>query len=215
VTTYDITVPIRPGMVLYPGDSPYRVHRLSSIADGAPANLSAISGTAHAGTHVDAPVHFLPGGGGVDTLPLEALIGPAYVVDARRVAGHIDSAVLSGLDIAEGAERVLFRTSNSALWESSAFHPDYVALLPDAAEALVARGVALVGIDYLSVAPYGDPAPTHIALLRAGVVILEGLDLHRVPPGPYHLTCLPILLKGLDGAPARAILTPRGPSPAG
>lgn len=207
MTTYDVTVPVRPGIVVYPGDPAYHVSRVSSITDGAPANLSAISCTAHTGTHVDAPVHFLPGGGGVETLSLDAMIGPASVVDARGVEGHIDVEALRGLDLPDGAKRVLFRTRNSALWRARLFAADYIALTEDAANELVARGVRLVGIDYLSVAPYDDPAPTHVALLRAGVVILEGLDLSAVEPGAYALTCLPLLLEGLDGAPARVLLS--------
>jgi arylformamidase len=206
VTTYDVTVPVRPGIVVYPGDPPYEITRVASITDGAPANLSAISCTAHTGTHVDAPVHFLPGGGGVETLSLDAMTGPASVVDARAVEGNIDAETLRTLEVPAGAERVLFRTRNSALWRRRLFDADYVALTEDAAKELAARGVRLVGIDYLSVAPYDDPAPTHVALLRAGVVILEGLDLSAVEPGPYTLTCLPLLLEGLDGAPARVLL---------
>jgi arylformamidase len=101
---------------------------------------------------------------------------------------------------------VLFKTPNSRLWERNAFSPDFFGLTEDAALELVRRGVHLVGIDYLSIAPKADPAPTHIALLSAGVVIVEGLDLRAVTPGAYRLVCLPLLLEGSDGAPARAIL---------
>jgi arylformamidase len=203
----DVTVPLRPGRVpLYPGDAPFELESVSSIADGDPSNNSKLTCSVHSGTHVDAPVHFLPGAGGIETVPLDALVGPAYVVDATHVTAHIDGPALDTIDIPENAERVLFRTSNSRLWADAAFHEDFVALAPDAAAALVERGVRLVGIDYLSIAPYGDPAPTHETLLRAGVAVVEALDLREAEPGPYDLTCLPALLVGSDGAPARVVL---------
>jgi arylformamidase len=120
------------------------------------------------------------------------------------VTGLIEPADLGG--VPEGAERVLFLTANSALWERDSFSKDFVAISPEAAAALAGAGVKLVGIDYLSVGKFGDPGPTHRALLEAGVVIIEGLDLRGVEPGEYHLTCLPLLLEGRDGAPARVVL---------
>ncbi len=202
----DISVPLKPGRVpLYPGDTELSLERVQALArDG--VNVSALGCSVHAGTHVDAPVHFIEGGGGVETVPLDALIGPAWVVDAGRVTGHIDAATLATLEIPAGAERVLFRTPNSRLWDEPRFTEDFIALTPDGARALVERGVRLVGVDYLSVAPYHEPAPTHVALLGAGVAVVETLDLRAATPGPYHLTCLPVRLVGCDGAPARAVL---------
>ena len=205
----DVSVPLVPGRVpLYPGDTELTREQTSSIEEGDTSSNSAVRCSVHTGTHVDAPVHFLPGTGGIETLPLDALVGPAYVVDATAVEGHVDAAALGRLDIPADAERVLLRTSNSALWASAEFSEDFVAVLPDAAAALVERGVRLVGIDYLSIAPYGDPGPTHRTLLGAGVVVVEALDLRRAAPGRYRLTCLPMLLPGSDGAPARAVLEP-------
>jgi arylformamidase len=104
-------------------------------------------------------------------------------------------------------KRILLRTRNSGLLHDSEFHPDYTFLAPDGAEYLVSRGVQLVGIDYLSVEQFHSGHHlTHRTLLRAGVVIVEGLDLSEPPPGEYELTCLPLRLAGLDGAPARAVL---------
>jgi arylformamidase len=176
-------------------------------ASGDPANVSALACSLHCGTHVDAPAHFFDGEPGVDTVPIDALIGPAWVVDALGQRGDIDPAALAALEIPDGAARVLFKTGNSALWDAPRFTEDFVALTPEAATALAERGIRLVGIDYLSIASYADPAPTHEALLRAGVVILETLDLRAVDPGWWQLTCLPLRIPGADGAPARAVLS--------
>lgn len=203
----DVTVPLRAGRVpLYPGDTELTVERVQQIRTGDQANVSRLECSTHCGTHVDAPVHFIEGAGGVETVPLEALIGPAWVIDAAEVTGHIDAATVAALDIPADAQRVLFRTSNSRIWDRPHFTEDFVAVTEDGAQALVERGVQLVGIDYLSVAPYDDPAPTHVALLGAGVAVVETLDLRRAPPGRYHLSCLPLLLAGVDGAPARALI---------
>lgn len=204
---YDITVPVRSGMVVFEGDPPVHLERVHAMDGGATANVSRLDAGVHTGTHIDAPVHFIPGGSGVDETPLDALIGQAVVVDATDVPGHIDAGALAGLRVPEGAERVIFKTRNSGLWEQESLSREFAGLTHDAAAELARRAVRLVGIDYLSVAPFGDPAPTHRTLLDAGVVILEGLDLRGVPPGDYTLVCLPLLLEGADGAPARAVLT--------
>jgi arylformamidase len=204
----DVTTALAPGRLpLYPGDTPLTIRRDASLADGDLANLSSMTCTLHAGTHVDASLHFLEDGAGVEALPLDALIGPAWVVDASTLPGHVDAAALAALDLPPHAERVLFKTRNSAIWDAPVFTEDYVALTVDAASVLVDRGVRLVGIDYLSIAPFDDPAPTHLALLRAGVVIVETLDLRFAEPGEWQLTCLPLLIPGADGAPARAVLS--------
>ena len=207
-TLIDVTVPVRDDVPVYPGDTPLTVQRVQARAEGASANVSRLECTTHLGTHVDAPVHFIDGAGGVETVPLEALIGPAYVVDATAVGGNIDAAALAALDIPRTAERLVFRTRNVSLWDRPHFVEDFVAMTEDGARALVDRGIRLVGIDYLSIAPYRNPAPTHEALLRAGVAIVEALDLRRAGPGWYDLTCLPLLLVGVDGAPARVVLSP-------
>jgi arylformamidase len=204
----DLTVPLVPGSVpLYPGDTPLDVARHQSRAAGDEADVSRLTCSVHCGTHVDAPVHFLEGAGGVDTLPLDALVGPVEVVDATGVRGHLDAAAVAETTIPPGTERVLFRTTNSRLWDRPRFTEDFVALTPDGAQSLVDRGIRLVGIDYLSIAPYDDPAPTHEVLLRAGGVVVETLDLRAAAPGHYQLLCLPLLLPGADGAPARVLLS--------
>ena len=202
----DVSVPIRHEMMTFEGDPGVQLVRTSEIAAGAVCNVSRLDFGVHSGTHVDAPVHFLGGAGGIETVPLDALMGPAVVVDTTGVDGLIDAAALDRLAIPVGAERVLFRGTNCDLWAEPAFAPRFVALAADGARALVERGVRLVGNDYLSIAPFGDPVATHQILLGAGVVVLEGLDLRTVEPGEYELRCLPLLIPGCDGGPARAIL---------
>jgi arylformamidase len=203
---YDVTVPLDTRVPIFPGDPEFRLDRVASLADGAVCNLSRLDLGAHTGTHVDAPVHFIEGAPGVDEMPLEAMLGPAYVADATSVGGHIDAATFAELCIPPDVQRLIFKTPNSRLWASPTFAAHFVGVTEDAAAALVERGVRLVGIDYLSIAPPDDPTPTHVTLLRAGVVILEGVDLRSVPAGWYELACLPIRLAGADGAPARVIL---------
>ncbi len=203
----DISVAIQPGMIVYPGDPDVYLERVKSIASGASANISRLDFGVHTGTHIDAPGHFIDGARGAETLALDALIGPVVVVDATAATDHIDAIALEALKIP--AERVIFKTTNSALWDKDAFSADFIALTGDAAAALVARGVRLVGIDYLSIGPKGNGVATHVALLEAGVVILEGLDLRGVEPGVYELACLPLKIVGSDGAPCRAVLIRR------
>jgi arylformamidase len=200
----DITVPIREGMVTYPGDPTVHLERVSAISEGAVANLSRLDFGVHSGTHIDAPVHFTDGAPAAESLPLDVLVGPAAVVDATSVVGPLDRAALETLDLPDST-RLLFKTTNSRLWGSTQFAKDFVHLSGDGAELLVERDVRLVGLDYLSV---GDP-DAHRALLGAGVVAVEGLDLREVEPGAYDLLCLPLKIVGSDGAPARAVLVRR------
>ncbi len=202
----DISVPIRPGMIVYEGDPPVEVDRAAQISAGDPSNVSRLNLGAHTGTHIDAPVHFIEGAAGIEAIDPGALVGPATVVDATTLSGDIDVAALRDLDLPDRVERFIFKTANSRLWDRDEFSPDFIGLTEGAARDLVDRGVRLVGIDYLSIAPKADPGPTHVALLQAGVVILEGLDLRSVDPGEYELVCLPLLIPGSDGAPARALL---------
>lgn len=203
---YDVTVPIRSGMPVYEGDPEVRITRTASIADGAMANVSRLDLGAHTGTHIDAPVHFRDGAPGIDGLPLDLLIGQAQVLDATRFDTHLDADAVASLGIAPGIERVLFKTKNSRLWERKAFSPDFIALAESGASELIRRGVRLAGIDYLSIAPADDPAPVHHALLDAGVVVVEGLDLRDIVAGAYELICLPLCIVDADGAPARVVL---------
>jgi arylformamidase len=202
VEIIDISVPIRPGMIVYEGDPEVHLERALSITEGAVANVSRLDFGVHSGTHIDAPVHFIEGAAGAEALPLDALVGDAHVVDATGVEGALDESALEPLELPDGAERLIFKTSNSRLWDLDEFSHDFVRLTGDGARYLLRKGARLVGIDYLSI---GDEE-AHVELLRAGVVPLEGLDLRRVEPGPFRLVCLPLPLVGVDGAPARAVL---------
>jgi arylformamidase len=197
---YDVTRPIHPGMSVYPSDPSVAVRRVSSIAAGAPANVSELRLGSHTGTHVDPPLHFRDGTPGVDELPLDLLIGPAYLYDLA-VGDRIDVPHLAGLDLAL-FPRVLFKTCR-------ANDPSSVGagLTAQAARTLLAAGVRLVGLDSSSAdPPSADDFPAHRILLSAGVIILEGLDLSLVPPGTYELLCLPLKIRAGDGAPARVAL---------
>jgi arylformamidase len=192
---FDVSVPIRTGMVTYPGDPEVHLERVSAIGEGAAANLTRIDMGAHSGTHADAPVHFLDGAAGAESLPLEALLGPCVVV----AADDLSPDSVAG---APAAERVLFKTPNSELWALDEFPDEFARLDGAGARLLVERGVKLVGVDYLSV---GD-REAHRTLLGAGVVPIEGLDLRGIEPGEYFLVCAPLKLVGSDGAPARVLL---------
>jgi arylformamidase len=202
----DITQPIRPGMVVWPGDRGVTIEVESDIRAGADSHVTRIALGMHTGTHLDAPMHFEPDGISVEQIDLSVLIGPARVFHLPDCP-RIEKADLDRLDL-DGCERVLFRTSNGARYEQDVFCRDFVALSPDAAAHLADRGVKLVGVDYLSVEPFqNDGWATHHALLRRGVIPLEGLDLRHVEPGDYQLIALPMLIEGAEGAPVRAVLT--------
>ena len=206
--TYDITLTISPDLVVWPGDPAVELARVQKIEEGASSNLSRINMGVHTGTHVDAPLHFLENGGTVEHLDLKMLIGRAYVLHVADDVDLITPELLEKSDIPPRTRRVLFRTRNSQLWtkDHKKFQEDFVAISPEAAEYLINKGVKLVGVDYLSVAPFGDSVPTHEALLKAEVVIVEGLNLSAVSQGRYTLYCLPLKLAGTEGAPARAVL---------
>ena len=202
---FDVTVAIRHGMPVYEGDPGVSIAPWCSTAQGALANVSLLTMGSHSGTHVDAPAHLRDGTPGVDLLALEAMMGPARVFD---LTGHeqIDAASLRAVDLGS-RPRILFKTRNSARWREGRFHRDFAALTQGAARLLVSAGCRLVGMDGLSVDPFGSSALTaHHILVEGGVIILEGLDLSAVPPGEYELICLPLKLQGGDGAPARVVL---------
>lgn len=206
----DVSVPISSATTTYPGDPSVEIMQWSAIADGAVANVTLLNFGAHTATHVDAPSHFIEGAGRVDNLPLDALIGPALVLSIPDEVDAIEASHLSEYDLTN-VKRVLFKTRNSRFWSdmSSGFRKDFTYLAPDAARLLVAPGIRLVGIDYLSVEKFqSERHLTHEILLSSGVVILEGLDLREAEAGSYELICLPLKIAGGtgDGAPARAIL---------
>jgi len=205
---HDISLSIQPGMPVWPGDPPVELERISSIDEGAHANVSRLACGVHTGTHVDAPNHFLNDQRTVENLDLEVLTGPALVIQIPDEILLITSDVLEKATIPPGTTRLLLKTRNSHIWEEGKmeFFTNFTGISPDAAEWLVRKGVRLVGIDYLSIAPYKQGTPAHQVLLIPGVIILEGVDLSKVDPGEYDLYCLPLKLMNSDGAPARAIL---------
>ncbi len=206
----DVTVPLRDGMVHWPDDPPVRIRRHLKLEQGDSCNLTVVTMSVHSGTHMDAPIHFVPRGDSIDRMPLAAGMGPARVVGIRsRTAIQVSELRTHGI---RRGERVLFRTRNSRrAWRTDRFVEDFVHLTLDAAAYLADREVLTVGIDYLSVAGFhDDTVVTHRALMDAGVWIIEGLDLSRVSPGPYELLCLPLKIAAGDGAPARVLVRPRG-----
>jgi arylformamidase len=202
----DISVPLHTGMVHWPDNPPVSIERVQDIGRGDTANVSKLSLGAHTGTHMDAPVHFLPGGKSIDAMPLAATIGLARVIEIQD-SESIKPAELHMHQIQSG-ERILFKTRNSArCWQSNDFVEDFVYISREAAQYLAAQRIQTVGVDYLSVGGFfKDAVETHRALLSAGIWIIEGLNLSSVQPGTYELICLPLKIAGSDGAPARAIL---------
>ena len=204
---HDVSVPVRDGGLVYPGNPPIHIELQQAIAKGAGANVSHVDFGSHTGTHVDAPRHFFDDGAGVDQIPLDVLIGQAMVVGFGDDVRAVTRGDLERFDLT-GVERLLLRTRNSTyLTQDPNFHQDYTYLAPDGAEHLVAQGVKLVGIDYLSIEQFhSGHHRTHLTLLGAGIVIVEGLNLDGIADGRYEVCCLPLRLVGCDGAPARAVL---------
>jgi arylformamidase len=202
----DISAPLHNGMVAWPGDAPFERISTLEIAKGDECNLSQISATAHIGTHMDAPRHYLEGAPGIETMPIAASIGRARVIEIHDPEA-IRASELETHCLFQG-ERVLFKTRNSEhCWETDHFQKNYIYMAPEAAHYLAERGVQTVGVDYLSVGGFESGGPeTHRILLQAGIWIVEGLVLKHVEPGEYELVCLPLKIVGGDGAPARAVL---------
>jgi arylformamidase len=206
---YDVTIPISPAMICWPGDPPVIISPEKTVAEHG-YNLSRICMGTHTGTHIDAPRHLLDKSTPVDRILLDTLIGRAYVFEVDPQEGlAIQPTDLVALGIPRDATRLLFKTANSDLWGMGpqTFEEHFVHLSKKAAHWLVERQVKLVGIDYLSVDAFaGDGVPAHRELLGAGIVIVEALDLSHVTAGVYQLVVLPLKIVGGDGAPARAVL---------
>jgi len=208
-TWIDISVPIHPGMHEWPGDDPFRLEWLADVERGDQFTFSRVRMTWHVGTHMDAPGHVIRRGARVDSFPLDAGIGPARVIGIRHPR-FVTAEELAGHRIRRG-DRLLFKTRNSPRsWEGSSFSRGFVAIAPDAAQFLAARGVRLVAIDYLSVDPLAsEDMPAHKVLLGAGIWVVEGVRLSGVAPGRYDLVCLPLRIVDGDGSPCRAALRSR------
>lgn len=202
----DVSVPLRHGMAHWPDNPPVRIERMLDLGRGDACTVSTLSMGSHTGTHVDAPIHFVRGGKGIDKMPAAAMIGPARVVEVRD-RESIRPDELRPHRIRRG-ERILFKTANSTrCWRSDRFVENFVYLSTEAGHFLAARGARTVGIDYLSVGGYRkNGLEVHRVLLGAGIWLIEGLDLSKVRAGRYELLCLPLRIAGGDGAPARALL---------
>ena len=205
-TIYDISLPIVNAGLVYPGNPEISITPQQEISKGAGANVSTLQFGSHTATHVDAPKHFFDDAAGVDGLPLDVLMGPAVVIAVKDTVMSVGEEELRRHEI-KNHTRVLIKTRNSGFIRQRDFHRDYTYLAPDGAQYLVSLGVRLVGVDYLSVEQFhSGHHRTHRALLERGIVIVEGLDLSVPAAGPYELRVLPLLIPGLDGAPARAVL---------
>ena len=216
----DITIPFRKGMVHWPGDQAPRIERVMDVNRGDKVTMSELHMISHTGTHVDAPLHFVPGGGTIDKMPLPTMVGPARVIEIKDTES-VKLEELTPYDVRPG-ERILFKTRNSSrLYKTDEFSKEYVFVTYEAAEYLVKRGIVLVGIDYLSICKYetetdwdsveaylskSDMHRVHRIFLENGIYILEAIDLSGAEPGEYELICLPIKLEKGDAGLARAIL---------
>lgn len=201
----DISVPLDARLPTYPHNTPFSLEPIKRIARGDSSNVSTLHMSAHSGTHVDAPRHFFDDGPGTEALALDMLIGRTRVIEVTSRTG-IAAEDLEPIDLSEDV-RVLIKTHNSTFWGSPVFHEDYVGVTDSAAKHLVAHGIKVVGVDYLSVEQFKNVGkPAHHVLLGAGTIVIEGLDLRDVEPGIYDMLCLPLRIAGSDGAPARVVL---------
>jgi arylformamidase len=200
-------MPIRDGMVHWPGDPECHITRVNRMEDGAVCNLTHLSMSAHTGTHMDAPRHFIADGMTMEQMPFEPVIGRCKVYDLTSVEGQITAEDLKPFKFATG-QRVLFKTRNSTRsWAMNEFDKDFISIRADAAQHLVDQKVMTVGVDYLSIGGYGkDVVETHRIMLGAGIWVIEGLNLAATKPGYYDLICLPLKIEGADGAPCRVVL---------
>ena len=196
----DITRALTTGHPNWPGDTPFKLDLTADIQLGSAVNIMALSTSTHSGNHLDAPFHYSKGGGRLATVPLDALIGDAQVIDARP--GVVPELLGPFPDL---PERVLLFTGEPAHWE--VFPEAFTPLTPELIHALADRGVKLVGTDAPSVdALTSKTLVAHRACLERGVTILEGLNLQSVGEGLFELICLPLSLPDADASPVRAIL---------
>ncbi len=205
-TWIDISMTLKSGMVHWPGDPPVKISMVQAISRGHAANVSKLNMGSHTGTHMDAPYHFIQWGKGIDQMPLDATIGKARAIEIH------DSISIKPLELKkhriQKGERILFKTKNSSRsWKKNSFDKNFVYISIEAAKFLSKCRLRTVGVDYLSVGGYHeDGAATHRTLLKAGIWIVEGLNLSKVKEGTYEFICLPLKLSHGDGAPARAVL---------
>ena len=208
---YDISIPISPSMVVWPGDPNVSIKKISEIKRGDTANVSEISMSVHSGTHIDSPNHFIDNEKTIEQIPLEKMVGKVFVMefdDKTRVINKTALEDHAQLKALLDVKKILFKTSNSSksLLMQENFVKNYVGIDKSGAQFLAEFNLDLIGVDYLSVASFNETETPHQILLKNQIVLLEGINLHDIPPGYYKLYCLPLPLLGSDGAPARAIL---------
>lgn len=200
----DVSMSLREGMLTWPGDPPFESRAVTKLSDGDSSNVSRLVLTTHTGTHIDAPYHFCPSGARVHELDPGVFFGKAEVVQVNGTSPAIMAGDLPSRPL---PERLLLKTRNSQCESGTVFREDYVALAPDAADRLVDEGVRLVGIDSLSIGPFGDEgAITHRILLEADILVVEGLILREISAGPCEFLVAPLAIAGGDGAPCRAFV---------
>jgi arylformamidase len=208
---FDISIPLSPNLLTWPGDPPIKLESLASFEQGDDANVSLLSMSVHSGTHIDAPNHFLASGSTVDHISKDTFFGSVFVMEIDAGVNVINDQVLashSEIELLKKSTRVLFKTQNSKLWQSHphTFQKDYVGIDSSGAEFLAGMNFSLIGLDYLSIATYHDTTQPHRVLLSQGVTLLEGINLFNIVPGIYQLFCAPLLIEGCEGAPTRAFL---------
>ena len=190
---YDATHPLSAEGYRYPGDPPV----LFEPEEEGDIRVSVISMGSHSGTHIDAPLHYIPDGQSIDQITPDLCIGPALLMDISKgpFNGDITGPHLTG------ACRLILRSG----W-SPTQPDDYGYLTEEAARFLVEQGILVIGTDAPSIeSPEGDGS-VHRILLGSGVVVIELLRLDAIPEGVYTMVALPLPMKGIDGSPARVIL---------
>ena len=202
----DLTLPLGPGLPLYPGDPPPEAELVSSLSDGDLVTASRFRMGAHVGTHVDLPAHFVEGGKALGGYAVDAFLGPAAVLDLTDLRRAIDEDRLAR-EILPEDRHILLKTRNSSLLRSPGFCDDFVFLEPDAAVRILARKPRSIGIDYYSLDPADTRTfPSHRLCAEQGVPVFVCLDLGRAAAGAYEFAGLPLSYPALEGAPVRAIL---------
>jgi arylformamidase len=202
----DVSVNLAPETPIWPGARPYKlVQNKIDLGGGEIATSSQLEMIPHCGTHIDAPLHFARNGQSIDQVALDRLIGPCLVVE-HQGEDHITKADLQAIGF-RPTKRLLVKTRNSAKLRDRTLDETFLALLPDALEYAMQSGVELLGVDGLSIGPFGDlTTQTHVVFCGAGGIIIEMLDLLDVIPGEYVLIAMPVKLEGVEAAPARVIL---------
>lgn len=209
----DISLPIDERITVWPSSAKVKFNKLKCFSCGDRSVDHEYHGNLHVGTHIDAPSHFVANAKTIEAIELSLFWGPAFVVEVSPNNNRISAADFKATDLPKGINKLLIKTPNSELWNNPhhEFHRDFVALDPDGAQWIVDSGIDLVGIDYLSIQKYGDSPDVHHILLRNEVVVLEGVDLRKAKQGEYFLMCLPTNMRGVEAAPARAVLFPKMP----